>query len=352
MRKTIFAVDDCATNLLTVEGMLNENYRVVPLSSAKQMFDVFEDLTPDLILLDIEMPEMDGFAAMTKLKEEGFLEETPVIFLTAISDPEMEAHGFDLGAADFILKPISKPVLLNRIKNHLHINDTIRQRTAQLEERTAQLEERTEQLSKLQCGTVHAFADLVEGRDKSTSGHIDRTTRLLEILINGMVEREVYFDEMQDWCLDSAVSASRLHDVGKISISDFILNKPGPLTQEEFEVMKAHPIEGERIIDKAINRSGDDEEFLQHAKLFAAHHHERWDGAGYPYGLQGDDIPLHGRLMALVDVYDALISERPYKRPFTHEEAMSIITQESGRHFDPQIAKVFAEITEQIKAAT
>jgi len=343
MQKTVFLVDDNATNLTVAEEALVSYYRVVALSSAIRMFTALEKFKPDLILLDIEMPEMSGFEAMKKLKASDLYAEIPVIFLTSRTDPASEAHGIELGAVDFILKPFSKPVLLNRIKNHLQLDDLIR-------ERTAQLARRTEQLVLLQNGIVYTMADLVENRDKNTGGHIDRTSVYFKILIDAMMEQKVYSDEMRNWNMESVVSSARLHDLGKIVISDSILNKPGPLTEEEFKTMKRHSLEGERIIDKAITQTGD-AEFLHNAKMIAASHHECWDGSGYPHGLKGEAIPLQGRIMAIIDVYDALVSERPYKKAFSNEDAMKIIQKGSGQHFDPSITKVFCDVNDQVLAA-
>ena len=343
MQKTVFLVDDNATNLTVAEEALVKQYRVIALSSAIQMFTALEKFKPDLILLDIEMPEMTGFEAMEKLKASDLYAEIPVIFLTGRTDSVSEANGIKLGAVDFILKPFSEPVLMNRIKNHLQLDELIR-------ERTAQLARRTEQLVLLQNGIVYTMADLVENRDKNTGGHIDRTAKYLRILIYAMLESGVYADEMKNWNLDLVISSARLHDLGKIAISDSILNKAGPLTEDEFKEMRMHSIAGERIIEKAIQQTGD-AEFLYNAKLIAAYHHECWDGSGYPYGLKGTDIPLQGRLMAIIDVYDALVSERPYKKAFTHEDALDIILKGSGKHFDPKITNVFLDVNERIKTA-
>jgi putative two-component system response regulator len=164
--------------------------------------------------------------------------------------------------------------------------------------------------------------------------------------MNAMLERGVYLEELTDWDLEMVASSSRLHDVGKIVISDLILNKPGKLTAEEFDIIKTHAVEGDRIIDNIIAESGDGA-FLQNAKLFAGYHHERYDGTGYPYGLKGEEIPLQGRIMAIVDVYDALISDRPYKKSFTHEDSIKIIQESSGSHFDPKITDVFLEVSDE-----
>jgi len=340
MQKTIFLVDDNATNLTVAEDALVKYYRVIALSSAVQMFSALEKFKPDLILLDIEMPEITGFEAMKKLKSSDSYAEIPVIFLTGRTDPVSEAHGIELGAVDFILKPFTEPVLLNRIRNHLHLDELIR-------ERTAQLARRTEQLVLLQNGIVYTFADLVENRDLNTGGHIDRTAVYFKILLNAMLEKGVYADEIKTWNLESVISSARLHDLGKIVISDAILNKAGPLTDEEFKAMRTHSLAGEQIIEKAIKQTGD-ADFLYNAKMIAAYHHECWDGTGYPYGLKGTDIPLQGRITAVIDVYDALVSERPYKKAFSHEDALEIIMKGSGKHFDPLIANVFNEVRDQI----
>jgi len=336
MQKNIFVVDDSSTNLSMAEEVLEKQYKVITLSSAARMFAVLEKMTPDLILLDIEMPEMNGYEAMRQLKSNELYAKIPVIFLTSLTDAADEAHGIELGAVDFITKPFSEPVLVNRIKNHLHIDEIIRERTAQL--------------IRLQNSIVFTLANIVESRDANTGGHIERTTVYIDILIKGMFEHGLYVEEMSGWNLESVVSSARLHDVGKISISDTILNKPGPLTPEEFEIMKTHTSAGVKIIEQMIRRTGN-VEFLQNAKLFAGYHHERWNGTGYPYGLKGLDIPLHGRILAFVDMYDALTTVRPYKQAMSHEAALRIIEEQSGEHFDPKIAEVFSAINERIAAA-
>ena len=341
VQKTIFVVDDNDVNLSMAREALKEHYRVMTLASAVKMFALLEKVTPDLILLDIEMPEMDGFEALRCLKNKATLENIPVIFLTAMADASMEVRGFQLGVVDFITKPFSEPVLLNRIKTHLDIDGLIR-------ERTVKLHQRTEQLQRLKNGIVCVVADMIESRDQVTGGHIERTTTYIRILMEAMFGQGVYIEEIYDLDLEMFVSSARLHDVGKIAISDVIMNKPGKLTDEEFEIMKTHAIEGERIIDQIISRTGD-EAFLHNAKLFAGYHHERWDGKGYPHGLEGNNIPIQGRIMALADVYDALISERPYKPPFTHEETVKIIAENAGKQFDPLIADAFYGVKERFQ---
>ena len=329
--KTIFVVDDNNVNLISADEALSNHYRVFTMPSASNMFELLEDVTPDLILLDIMMPEMDGFETLKHLRKNRRKADIPVIFLTSRNDASTESLGLEMGAVDFISKPFSRPVLLNRIKSHLDIENIIR--------------ERTDSLSRLKNSIVSVLANMVENRDRMTGGHIERTTKYIRLLLEAMLERGLYADEIDQWDLESAISSARLHDIGKIVITDLILNKPGSLNTEEFEVLKTHAIEGERIIDSIIAESGN-EIFLQYAKLFAGYHHERWDGTGYPYGLKGLNIPLQGRIMAVADVYDALVSDRPYKPAFTHEKAKEIILENRETQFDPKIIEVFIELSD------
>jgi putative two-component system response regulator len=329
MDKTVFIVDDAGTNLTMAVDALEKHYRIFTMLSAAKMFDFLQKIKPDIILLDIEMPEMDGFAALKQLKAHEVYAEIPVIFLTSLSDEATEVRGFELGVVDFITKPFSAPVLLNRMRTHLNVDDLIRERTSQLE--------------NLKDNTITVLADLVETRDKNTGGHIERTATFVRFLIDAMIADGVYADEMRHWNIKTVISSARLHDIGKIAISDVLLNKPGKLTDEEFEMIQAHAIVGEQVIDKIVSRTGD-ETFLHHAKLFAGYHHERWDGTGYPRQLKGTEIPLQGRIMSVADVYDALISNRPYKAAFSATEAEDIMMNVSGKHFDPAIVDVFYKI--------
>ncbi|MDR2597127.1 MAG: response regulator [Treponema sp.] len=332
---TIFIVDDSDTNLSMAESALEDQYRVLTMASGAKMFSLLEKMIPDLILLDIEMPEMNGIDALIKLKSYETWKNIPVIFLTGRTDETIEVHCFELGAVDFITKPFSAPVLLKRVKTHLDIDKAIRERSVQI--------------SRLQYSIVSVLANVVENRDKINSGHIERTSEYIKILINEMKKRGVYAEETADWDVDKMILSSRMHDLGKISVTDLIMNKPGKLTNDEYEIMKTHVTEGERIIDEIIVQTGEGD-YLLNAKKFAGYHHERWDGKGYPYGLKGTDIPLQGRIMAIVDVYDAITSKRPYKRAFTSEEAVQIIMENAGTHYDPEIANIFYEVKDLFKA--
>jgi len=333
MPKVIFVVDDNDINLSMAKETLKDHYRVMTLPSAAKMFALMEKIMPDLILLDIEMPETDGFEALSTLKADGKHSDIPVIFLTGMTDASIEARGFQMGVVDFISKPFSAPVLLNRIKSHLDIDELIR--------------ERTRQIQHLKSGIVYVLADMVEKRDNTTGGHIERTAKYLSLMLKEMIARGT-FSDIGESSLDMLISSARLHDIGKITISDLVLNKPGKLTDEEFAAMKSHSIQGVAIIDQIIERTGN-VEFLQNARQFAGSHHERWDGKGYPHGLAGEDIPLLGRIMAIADVYDALVSVRPYKTGFSHEKAVEIIMEGAGTQFDPSMVALFFDLQEEFK---
>jgi len=242
---------------------------------------------------------------------------------------------------DYISKPFISEIVKLRVQNQVNLVNHIRA----LNEKTEALQQRTDKLLKLQNSMTSVLANMVENRDKLTGRHAEQTAKNMKILLNAMIERGLYAEETSSWNGDVIVSSSRLHDLGKIVVSDIILNKPGKLTKEEYADMQKHAMEGETIIGSIINEAGDDE-FMVNAKICAGSHHEKWDGTGYPRGLKGTDIPLHGRIMAIVDVYDALISERPYKPAFSHEKAVEIILEGKNNHFDPQIVEVFYDINE------
>ena len=327
-QKTIFVVDDSLSNLSLAEEALEKNYRVITLSSADKLYSTLDKVIPDLILLDIAMPDESGFDAMKKLKANKNHAEIPVIFLTALTDTFNEALGIELGAVDFITKPFSEPVLLNRVRNHIQIDKIIK--------------ERTSQLISLKNSIVSTMSNLVENRDIHTAGHVERTRVHVKTLLNSMLGLDIYRDEIRQWDFDLFATAACLHDVGKIRVPSSILNKPGSLTDTEFDIVKTHTVEGEKIIDQMIKQTGE-AEFLHNAKLVAVYHHERWDGTGYPYGLKGENIPLPGRIMAVIDAYDAMVSDRPYRKAMSHEDAVKNIRNESASHFDPMIIDAFDE---------
>jgi len=332
--KTIFMVDDSDTSLSIAKRALEDQYRVLTMSSATRMFIILEKVIPDLIILDIQMPEMDGFEALDILKSKPLYADIPVMFLTGCSDREIEAKGFEMGVVDFISKPFSEPVLLKRIKTQLDIEDII--------------SERSKRIKLIQNSIMDIIANVIEERDMDTTGHNDRIAMYIKILLAAMKERGVYADEISDWDIDKIAQAARLHDMGKINVIDTILNKQGKLDDDEYDKIKNHPIDGVNLIDKILKQTGE-QDFLSNAKLFAEYHHENWDGSGYPHGLKETAIPLHGRIMTIIDVYDNLVSKRPYKEPLSNEEAVNIILSNSGKQFDPKIVEVFITVQERLK---
>ncbi|MDR2491992.1 MAG: response regulator [Coriobacteriales bacterium] len=343
IRNKVLLVDDNLTNLSMGKNILKNIYEVYTVSSAQRMFSLLEKIQPDLILLDIEMPEMNGYEAIKKLKSDSHFADIPVIFVTARSDEGSEMEGLSLGAIDYIYKPFSGALIIQRIKNHLI---TVEQRKT-LERYNHNLEsavrEKSEQVHELKNTVITSIAEMVESRDNVTGNHIMRTQAYLKLLLDELVEQGIYSDVTRGWNFDFLFTAAQLHDVGKISISDTILNKPDRLTAEEFEIMKTHALLGVKIIN-SIEGNTREHEFLRHAKTIAGTHHEKWDGTGYPYGLKGREIPLEGRLMAIADVYDALISVRPYKEALPIPEAERIIVEGAGSHFDPVLVGVFQTV--------
>jgi len=347
-RKTIFLVDDNITNLTMGRNVLSGHYNVATVDSGQRMLKMLEKNIPDMILLDVEMPEMNGYDAIKIIKSKKETQNIPIIFLTAKNDSDSELEGLSLGAIDYITKPFSPPLLLKRIETHLLVESQKEELLNYNKNLQSLVEAKTKTVLELQNAILRAMAELVENRDDITGKHLERTQSYLNLLINAISDHPLYADEIRGWNIDLVLLSSQLHDVGKIVVKDDILKKPGRLEAAEFAEIKKHAIFGEKIIDK-IKRNATEHEFLEHARIFAATHHEKWDGTGYPRGLKGTDIPLQGRLMAIADVYDALVSDRPYKVAFTHEEAVKIILEEKGTHFDPDLVDVFLKISDKFK---
>jgi putative two-component system response regulator len=338
--KTIILVDDDPTNLAVGSDALDEYYDVLTLNSGARLMRALERSIPDLILLDVEMPETNGYDVIKLLKGKEETRNLPVIFLTAKSDGESELEGLSLGAIDYITKPFSPPLLRKRIEVHLLVEAQKNELINFNNNLKEMVTEKTKTVVELQNAVLKTVADLVERRDDITGGHIERTQHYLKLLLDALKRSGLYEKEVSAWDVDLVTQSAQLHDVGKIAIKDNILLKPGKLTDEEFDQIKEHTVFGEKIIDK-IKESTSDQAFLEYAGVLAATHHEKWDGSGYHRGLKGEQIPLLGRLMAIVDVYDALVSERPYKKAFSREEAARIISDGKGTHFDPVLVDVF-----------
>ena len=345
-KKTIFLVDDALTNLTVGHSALEPFYNVVTISSGERLLKILERRVPDLVLLDIDMPEMNGYEALAQIRANEKLESLPVIFLTSYSDSVSELKGLSLGAVDYIAKPFSPPLLLKRIELHLLIQDQRRQLIRFNENLQQMVNEKTKNVVELKNAVLLTISELLGFRDNYTGVHIYRTQVYLKILIRALQKSGLYLDEIADWDIEIVLQSAQLHDVGKIAVDDCILRKPGKLTEQEYEKIKEHCLVGEKIIERAKAVTGSQADFLEQARILAGGHHERWDGSGYPRGLSGQQIPLQCRLMAIVDVYDALVSQRPYKAPMPHPQAVNAIREGAGTLFDPALVDLFLSVSD------
>ena len=323
----ILVVDDTETNIDILMETLGDDYDIRVALDGESALENVEEEKPDLILLDIMMPGMDGYEVCRILKDDPRTNDIPIIFLTAMADEQNEAKGLALGAVDYVTKPFSPELVKARVSNQLEL----KKHQDHLQELVAL---RTQELALTQEVTIYSLASLAETRDPETGGHILRTQRYVRALAQQLKTTPAFDHILTDEVIDLLYKSAPLHDIGKVGVADSILLKPGKLTDEEFTEMKNHTIYGRDALKIAEEKLGDNS-FMQYARQIAYTHHEKWDGSGYPGALKGEEIPVCGRLMAIADVYDALISKRVYKPPFSHAKAMDIITKESGTHFDP-----------------
>ncbi|TFH92694.1 response regulator [Vibrio ouci] len=346
---TVLVVDDIAENRVLLSGLLKNNYKVLVATNGDQALSLAESKLPDIILLDIMMPEMDGYEVCLRLKDNSDTAFIPVIFLTAKTQIEDEQRGFEVGAVDYILKPISPPILLSRISTHLKLRGAMDELSHQNEILEDRVKERTHELEALQDATIQAMASLAETRDNETGNHIRRTQNYVRILAEELVSKGHYQDQLSPESIELLFKSAPLHDIGKVGISDSILLKPDKLTDDEFAIMKSHTSIGREVLRNVESSIDFECDFLTFAIEIAYSHQEKWDGSGYPEGLSGYDIPLSARLMAIADVYDALISERVYKPAFPHEKAMQIIKEGSGVHFEPLLVDIFLAVEDEFR---
>ena len=336
-KQTVLVVDDVVENIDILAEVLRPDYRIkVALNGKRALAIAGGDSPPDLILLDIMMPEMDGYEVCRRLKANPRLQEIPVIFVTAMDEEANEKLGFELGAVDFISKPLSPPIVRARVKTHLVLYDQNRVLTQRVDKKTALLQKALEDVQKRSLETIHRLTHAAEYRDEDTGAHIQRMSNYAAAVARQMGVN----DTTVNWLLHAAP----MHDVGKIGIPDRILLKPGKLDDEEWEIMKQHTVIGAKIL------SGSKAGYIRLGEMIALTHHEKWDGTGYPRGLKGRKVPLLAQIVAIADVFDALTTRRPYKEPFSLEKSFAIIREGRGNHFNPRVVDAFFEITDEILA--
>ena len=349
-RQTVLIVDDAAENVALMGSVLKASYRTKVAREGETALRLCSmDDPPDLILLDVMMPGMDGYEVCRRLKENSKTADIPVIFITARSEVEDEQRGLDLGAVDYITKPISPPILAARVRTHLRlksVRDFLRDKSDFLEQ---EVERRTQQINAIQDAMMVALGSLAETRDNETGNHIRRTQYYVMRLAQKMSEHSAFAETLTPVNIRHLYKSAPLHDIGKVGIPDRILLKPGKLTEEEFEIMKTHTTLGRNAILAAERLLDSPTTFLNTAREIAWTHHEWCNGRGYPQGLAGNDIPLFGSIMAVVDVYDALRSKRIYKPAVPHEAAVAIIKEGAGTHFDALVVEGFLEIAGQLQ---
>ena len=341
-RWKILVVDDEPNNLQVIRQILKNEYELLFAKDGLKAIELANQYRPDLALLDIMMPDMDGYEVCRLLKANPGTAQIPVIFVTALNDVSDEEEGFNVGAVDYLSKPVSPAIVKARVRTHLSLYDQNR-----VLEKAVRA--RTRQLSMVQDATIFSLSTLAEYRDNETGGHILRTQGYVRALAQRLYDESAYSDQISEEIIDLLFKSAPLHDIGKVGVPDALLLKPGKLTPDEFEEMKKHTTYGYEALKKAEEHMGGEEaaSFLRYAKEIAHTHQEKWDGSGYPQALSGQNIPLSGRIMALADVYDALISKRVYKPPFPHSKAMTIIKEGEGTHFDPVILNAFLEIEQE-----
>jgi putative two-component system response regulator len=349
VKPTILVVDDSPVNLSLVAGLLRDHYTVKAATSGERALRIVRSDPPDLILLDLQMPGMDGHEVCRRLKADPSTRPIPVIFLTSQTEIESERQGLELGAVDYITRPINPGILLSRVRAHYSdasAAETMRVANAY---QGHEIDRQARHLYAMQDVTILALASLAETRDVDTGNHLRRTQNYVRAMAQHLRQHPHFADYLSPSMIDMLFKCAPLHDIGKVGIPDRILLKPGRYEPEEYAVMKAHPKLGHDAIVRAQITAGEDIEFFEVAKEIVYCHHEKWDGSGYPQGLVGEAIPIAARLMALADVYDALICRRVYKAGMSHAQATRIIVEGRGSHFDPDVVDAFLALSEEFQ---
>ncbi|MEG1458163.1 MAG: response regulator [Acetivibrio sp.] len=341
--KSILVVDDDRMNLTLAQSILSEEYKVIAVNSGKLAYAYLSRFIPDLILLDIMMPEISGFDVMHTIKKTEAWKNIPVIFLTAERGADTESSCFDEGAVDFVFKPFTPKAVLSRIRRTLELEEYRKNLEEIAREQAGKIVEQSNKLIAIQQEVIVSMANLIESRDGCTGGHVKRTSKYVKILALELKKMGFFKEELTDTYISTLYKAAPMHDIGKIIVPDYILKSKEKLTTEEFKIMQGHSAAGADIIQKNIGKI-EEQKYIEIAVNMAHYHHERWNGNGYPKGLKGNEIPLAARIMAFADVFDALTSERRYKPKNSIEESFAIIEDEKGKQFDPVITEVFLSI--------
>ena len=350
VKPSILIVDDAPANLSLMAGLLMAHYTVKALNAGSRVLALARQEAPDLILLDVMMPDMDGYEVCRQLKADPLTCQIPVIFVTSKTDAGSEQRGMAAGAVDYIMRPITPAILLSRVQ--AHVVNAGAAKTMRIDNQYLQLEvaQQTRQIASLQEVTILALASLAETRDADTGNHLKRTQQYVELLCNYLSLQPRFEPYLSAERIRLVAMCAPLHDIGKVGVPDRILLNPGHYKPEEFEIMKTHPQLGLDAIAKAQASVENQDELFEVAKEIVYSHHEKWDGSGYPQGLRGDAIPLPARVMALADVYDALICRRVYKPDMAHEQALQIIVEGRGKHFDPDVVDAFVALGDEFQA--
>ena len=342
LRVTVLIVDDDTESLGVLGSLLQPHYRVLAAPSGERALQIATSATkPDLILLDVLMPDMDGYGVLARLRSNPATQDISVIFVTGLDSTEDEERGLELGAVDYIAKPYRPPIVLARVHTQLELKrarDWLANQNAYLE---AEVNRRMRDILIIQDITIKALAELAEIRDPETGNHIRRTQEYVRILAVRLQTHPKFKNFLTDNVIELLVKSAPLHDIGKVGIPDHILLKPDKLTPEEWGIMRTHSLLGASAIERSVSNADHHIDFLFMAMQIIHSHHEKWDGSGYPEGLKADAIPISARLMALADVFDAMISRRVYKTPIPVEQVRDFIAGERGRHFDPDVVDAF-----------
>lgn len=350
MDRIVLIVDDDLTSLKRASSIIEKDYRVASAISGAMAFKYLEKNTPNLILLDLNMPDMDGFEVMKRISADPEYSKIPVIFLSAAQTPQEEAECLEAGAIDFVGKPFIPQVLKTRVKRIIELYDYKNQLEGTLHEKEKELLERSNRINDIQEAVIVGMANLIEERDNSTGFHVKNTQKYVRLICEALAERGMYSNILTETYMNNLIKSAPLHDVGKIKISDAILQKTGKLSEEEYKIIKNHSRYGADIIEDILGEI-EDTDYMKVARDVVLYHHERWDGNGYPEGLKGEEIPLGARIMAIADVFDAISADRVYHRGIRKvDEVFSIMQETSGTQFDPDILEVFMSLRDELAA--